>query len=226
MTIYIRTSLGNEAALNPDSPLPRKLRTLLIAVDGRTTANVYVESLSSFGDVESLMASLLQAGLIEVIAQPRLSNKDVVDEVAENFVAKQQRSAWSDTDRFEVAGAEHHKRPQGSAAMREIQPSNDFQSWSNFPRQPTKPSTSYQTQATQQANSTAQHQLRNAIGLMSDFLTEHMPMESLEMVLALEGITSVEQVIGSLKGYQTLTEHLGQPARDHLAKLRTLLASV
>ena len=59
MTIYIRTNLGNEAAQNPESPLSRKLRILLLAVDGRTSLEVYVKSLSSFGDVEALMDSLL-----------------------------------------------------------------------------------------------------------------------------------------------------------------------
>ena len=72
MPIYIRTTAGNEAALNPNSALPRKLRTLLISIDGRTRLGTYVNSLSSFGDVEALIQSLLQADLIKVMSPPSL----------------------------------------------------------------------------------------------------------------------------------------------------------
>lgn len=66
MTIYKRTTAGDDAALNSKSSLPRKLRTLLIAVDGRTATSTYVDSLSSFGDVGGLLNLLLEAELIEL----------------------------------------------------------------------------------------------------------------------------------------------------------------
>jgi hypothetical protein len=224
MTTYTRTNLGNEAALNPDSPLPRKLRTLLIAIDGRTTLQVYVNSLSSFGDVESLMDSLLQAGLIEVVTSHRPVEIDAVDVAAENFFAKQQRVAWSDTDNSGSSAAQKRGAPSMQTRLGMQDPVDDVQSWSKF-QQPPSAAPSRYTPPGASSTSTAQYQLRNAISLMSDFVTQHMPLESLELVLTLEGLTSAEQVIGSLKGYQSLIEHLGQPARDHLAKLRTLLAS-
>ena len=70
MTIYTRTPQGQAAALNPNSALPRKLRTLLISIDGKTSIETYVSSLSSFGDVASLLESLLNAGLIEASTAP------------------------------------------------------------------------------------------------------------------------------------------------------------
>ncbi len=224
MTTYTRTTLGNQAALNPDSPLPRKLRTLLIAIDGRTSLDVYVNSLSSFGDVESLMESLLQAGLIEGVTSHRPVEKDAVDEAAEKFFAKQQGLAWSDTNSSGNSVSQRRGAPSTQARFGMQDPVDDVQSWSKFQQPPGAAPTRY-TPPAASSTSTAQYQLRNAISSMSDFVTQHMPMESLELVLTLEGLTSVEQVIGSLKGYQSLIEHLGQPARDHLAKLRTLLTS-
>ena len=72
---------------------------------------------------------------------------------------------------------------------------------------------------------TADYQLRNAIRLMSDFVSQHMPLESLELVLTLEGLRSVEQVLTSLKGYEAMIAHLGEPARKHMAELRRVLSS-
>jgi hypothetical protein len=65
MLIYKRTHAGTLMAHHVDSPLPRKLRTLLIAIDGKSTVKTYVNSLTSFGDVEALLDSLRASGLIE-----------------------------------------------------------------------------------------------------------------------------------------------------------------
>ena len=59
---------------------------------------------------------------------------------------------------------------------------------------------------------------------MSDFVSQHLPVDSLEIVLALEGLGSVEQVLASLKGYEALVAPVGEPARRHLAELRAALA--
>ena len=69
MTVYIKTSAGMEAIKNPQSGLPRRLRTLLICVDGKSSLQAYVRSLTSFGDVAALLESLREVGLIEVLGQ-------------------------------------------------------------------------------------------------------------------------------------------------------------
>ena len=214
MPVYTRTAAGNEAALNPNSAMPRKLRTLLISIDGRTRLGTYVNSLSSFGDVEALIQSLLQAGLIQATS-PQFGVPDEPAELPDNMSTKMPHPSWRSTDAGNTSW--HGTQP----------PVDDLVSWSKFQQPPGAAHTRYTPPITSTAStaSTAQYQLRNAISSMSDFVTQHMPMESLELVLTLEGLTSVEQVIGSLKGYQSLVEHLGQPARDHLAKLRTLLAN-
>jgi hypothetical protein len=64
MKVYKRTSEGQWAAFDEQSPLPRKLKILLKAVNGKAPEDVYIKSLGAFGDVRALLQSLEQAGLI------------------------------------------------------------------------------------------------------------------------------------------------------------------
>ena len=60
-------SRGYDASRNAsNSELPRKLRTLPISFDGRTKLPTQVNNLSSFGDVNALLESLVQARPIEL----------------------------------------------------------------------------------------------------------------------------------------------------------------
>jgi hypothetical protein len=67
MPIYQRTEEGQWAAYNPESALPRKLKSLLKVIDGKTSMAVYVETLSAFGDVQAVFASMFAARLIEPV---------------------------------------------------------------------------------------------------------------------------------------------------------------
>ena len=49
------------------SALPRRSRTLLISIDGKTDSAIYAASLSTFGDVPALIESMLRAGLIAAL---------------------------------------------------------------------------------------------------------------------------------------------------------------
>ena len=67
MQVHRRTAAGNDASRNAsNSELPRKLRTLPISFDGRTKLPTHVTNLSSFGDVNALHESLVQARPIEL----------------------------------------------------------------------------------------------------------------------------------------------------------------
>lgn len=68
MTAYIRTDEGQIAAYDPQSALPRKLKSLLKLIDGRTSLAVLEESLRAFGDVRGLVQSLEAAGLAKPLA--------------------------------------------------------------------------------------------------------------------------------------------------------------
>lgn len=222
MNLYKRTATGNAAALDPASPLPRKLRTLLISVDGRTRQNVYVKTLSSFGDVAALLDSLMQQGYIELVS----TDSDAA-------AAKPSRTDWPATDapiteRLDQATSAPHALDGAFklAGLRNTDlPSDDVSSWDRFQAEPLPASTTAAPASRAGAPpSSAQYQLRSAISLMSDFVTTHLPADSLEIVLTLEGLTSVEQVIASLKGYQAMIAPTGSAATGHLEALRDLLS--
>lgn len=67
MTLYVRTPEGQVAAYSPESALPRKLKSLLKLVDGKTELEMLVQGLQAFGDVRGVLQSLHAAGLLKVM---------------------------------------------------------------------------------------------------------------------------------------------------------------
>lgn len=67
MTLYARTPEGQVAAYSAESALPRKLKSLLKLVDGKTELELLVQSLQAFGDVRGVLQSLHAAGLLKVV---------------------------------------------------------------------------------------------------------------------------------------------------------------
>jgi hypothetical protein len=68
MTLYARTPEGQVAAYSADSALPRKLKSLLKLVDGKTELETLVQGLLAFGDVRGVLQSLHAAGLLKVMS--------------------------------------------------------------------------------------------------------------------------------------------------------------
>lgn len=106
MTIYARTESGQHAAYDPQSDLPRKLKSILKVIDGKTADDIYIEKLQAFGDVRGMLHSLTLAGLVQPVSTgPRhvRSNNGISD--AERSVLMRPRSIddWSGT---RIAGAD------------------------------------------------------------------------------------------------------------------------
>jgi hypothetical protein len=280
MPIYTRTQRGHAAALNADSPLPRKLRTLLIAIDGYTDSSTYISSLSAFGDVQTLLESLLNAGLIEVgrgtgphnpaqaarvpppgvPAPPVLTQRAGVlaqDTLPPDLAVTRPPVPWQDSlahwERTAVpgGGGRGPADPGRSAAsQRRVQPGftpSLSPTWAPGGQQPSgfgagagaaenradfraPAAAAYggglpERRGSSLLNQTSHYQLKQAVGLMSDFVSEHLPLQSIEIVLELERLTSVEQLIASLSGYEALIGSQGEAARRHLTELRAVLSS-
>ncbi len=62
--LYIRTPQGRVTAFNPATVLPARLKTLLKAVDGKTSTAALEAAHAALGEVASLLAMLLDYGLI------------------------------------------------------------------------------------------------------------------------------------------------------------------
>lgn len=217
MPIYRRTPAGNEAALNTQGALPRKLRSLLMVVNGKTPLSVYLETLSSFGDVAALMRTLETQGLVErVMGADSVANGRNVPAAprsASGFSSP--AAAWKPAAWKPAAG------PSASAASPAAL-TDDLAAWASFGDEL---STVGLAPADNAAFGSAAHQLRKALLMVSDFVAVHLPEQSLEIVLAFETLTSAEQVLGNLAGYEALVAPLGEPARRHLAELRQTLTT-
>jgi hypothetical protein len=81
MTVYTRTDEGQAAAYDPQSALPRKLKSLLKLIDGKTSLAVLEEGLRAFGDVRGLVQSLNSAGLIEPMTDAIKAERSRPDQV-------------------------------------------------------------------------------------------------------------------------------------------------
>lgn len=63
--IAVRTARCNEIIRREPREIPRRLRGLLLAIDGRQPVSTYLDKLDGFGNVEGLIAELAALGLIE-----------------------------------------------------------------------------------------------------------------------------------------------------------------
>jgi hypothetical protein len=65
--LVVRTERGNAVVQRNPRELPRRLRVLLLAVDGSHTVRLYVQTLRGFGDIGELMVELVGLGLVRLV---------------------------------------------------------------------------------------------------------------------------------------------------------------
>ena len=200
---------------------------MLVRVDGHTQQETYVENLAALGDVVTLLDSLLTQGYLEIVTTESVESiaKPVKTIQRTAFTPSIERQRGVDTttaaleSAFKLAGIRYASAPQAKEPLRSgAEPQTRFQNStasSMFTAPATRPGA---------PPSTAQYQLRNAISLMSDFVTAHLPADSIEIVLTLEGLSSVEKVLASLNDYKVMIATAGSAVAPHLEELRALLA--
>jgi hypothetical protein len=195
MTVYAQTEEGHRAAFNPDSALPRKLRSFLVLVDGKTPSSVFASQLSAFGDVEGVLQSLHHAGLI----YPQPSQPA-------DFAATSPLTAISP---FKTSAQE----PPGALKA------NVARAWE--PLGPETHTFYMQTRQEEAASDPATHAARskalaNAVALMTEFVAAQEPEHADELLQECQQLISLEQLAVTLGGYEQRIAHLGVPAHGHL----------
>jgi hypothetical protein len=205
MTVYARTERGQHAAYDPQSELPRKLKSILRVIDGKTTDDVYSEKLHAFGDVRGMLHSLHMAGLIQPVpsgAHHVRSNTEISD--AERMVLMQPQSTadWS--------------------ATRSAYAQSSFQSTRVGSR--IDPDTVALPQSSSlQAELKSARALQSATDLMGSFVLTHMPEQSFQILKELEEVTSLEMLAVLLSGYEQMISHLGEQGVQHLVHVKKIL---
>jgi hypothetical protein len=225
-TVFVRTAHGNTAARAVQTDLPRMVKTLLIAVDGRTSVAMFQKLLPNFGDVSALFDALEAGGYIEraggvsvkgpapafAPAPPRAALR-VVPPVAPEPASDSRQAPNS---RIDLDTSRWFESTQVFAGPASRQPESAPPERSSF----TAPNLSgHRSMVTEIAR------VRETRTLMSDFLFEHMPDVAMEAVLALERLETTEQILRNIPEYQRLIAATGRKGVEHLAAVRNVLSS-
>jgi hypothetical protein len=207
MTVYVRTEEGQLAAYSPDSALPRKLRSLLKVIDGKTTVDVYTNSLRAFGDVQGVLKSFDMAGLIRPLVQ---AAPYVPEPEPEPASAAEPPSRWSSAktmlgnklapQKFKPSQPSVPNNPSIHVYGQSVMPNRDMLS------SPTDPQA-----------------LTRAVDLMSDFVLINAPAMAMMVLKELEQLQTLEQLAVTLGGYEQVISHVGAPAQAHLLLIKSIL---
>ncbi len=204
MAVFVRTEEGQEAAYSPQSALPRKLKSILKVIDGRTPVDTFEKNLSSFGDVRAILQSLDMAGLIKQIE----SNSPFAPASADKPV---QVPAKAPIAPMVGAGADW-------APTRNL-----YSEQSN----PVKMDAWQASELATQAMFTPRHlqnpALQDILDSMANFVLTHMPEQSFQILKEIEEITSLELLAVTLGGYEQMVASVGEPSVLHLRSIKQTL---
>jgi hypothetical protein len=65
--VVVRTERGNDIIKHDPRQMPRRLRVLLLAIDGGQAVNLYTQTLKGFGDVSELLVELVNLGMVRLV---------------------------------------------------------------------------------------------------------------------------------------------------------------
>ncbi len=84
--VVIRTDRGNEIVKRDPREMPRRLRVLLLAIDGAQPVNLYTQTLKGFGDVSDLLIELVNLGMVRLV-EPLLAKQQKISGRSDSFAA-------------------------------------------------------------------------------------------------------------------------------------------
>jgi hypothetical protein len=223
--IYERTAKGMAASRDPSSELPRMMKTLLMAVDGKTTVAMFQKLLPNFGDVGALLDGLQANGLVAPRdAGSRAASKPPLRVVPLRDNAPPPAPAARDSRSTRPAPPPAPSRFTPDAGWRSTAaaPSTLQQSdGASFdPYRALVPNTLSGTRYAIAESS----RVRDARSLMTNFLFQYRADVAMEVTLTLERLETTEQMLSSLDDYKRLVASAGRAAVEHLAEVRRILA--
>jgi hypothetical protein len=210
MTTYVRTEEGQLAAYGLGSVLPRKMRTLLKVIDGKTPSSVYSESLSAFGNVQGVLSSLEMAGLIRPVFEA-VTSRDAVAHAGAGNASMPDTLGSMGVQRRRIGAAQTHSLPLA------VGPSDQ----APYPSFPATDQMAFIKNTADNAN--LSQSLASAVDAMSTFVLAHAPEHSFLVLKELESLSSLEQLAVTLGGYEQLISHLGPLAHDHLVLVKQII---
>ena len=77
--IVVRTERGSELVKRDPRQMPRRLRVLLLAIDGAQPVKLYTQTLKGFGDVSELLIELINLGMVRLLEPAAAKQVDEVE---------------------------------------------------------------------------------------------------------------------------------------------------
>ncbi len=238
--VYERTTLGLQAAKSlEDGHVPASLRTLLLAVDGRTPVEQFLRFLPGLAPLPDKFLELEHMGLVRrKSGQPWLSTAHAgLDDVVASYGPGSNAGpspAWGNSAAPPVAdsfGAEgvtlaRLRASFAPAAAAEQAPSlNAFEAELKLLEQ-MMGSNAVGAAAAPASSQPAQRRpatLRDLQAEMNRFLSSTAGLDSLPLAMVVEQIQSVAQLRQELPSYAELLQAYGAPAQQHLDTLAAML---
>ncbi len=205
MTVYIRTERGQQAAYDSQSEMPRKLKSLLKVIDGKTSNEIFEQKLRAFGDVRSMLHSLNSAGLItpvmEGIHRVR-ENSGLSEAEREHLMQPRNSDEWSQT-----------RSASTQSFMRSTHANSRLES----------DTVALPGSSNLQSELKSARALQSATSLMGSFILTHMPEQSFQILKELEELSALEMLAVMLSGYEQMIAHVGEPSVHHLRHIKQIL---
>ncbi len=84
--VVVRTERANELIKRDPREMPRRLRLLLLAVDGHQDLSTYATNLKGFGDIQDLVGELIQMDMVRLV-DPALARQQRMSGKSANYMA-------------------------------------------------------------------------------------------------------------------------------------------
>jgi hypothetical protein len=216
--VYERTAKGMAASRDPASALPRMMKTLLMAVDGKTSVAMFQQLLPNFGDVAALFDALQANGLVA----PRDAAKPTARAPLRVVQMREPAPPQERAARAAPAATPPQRTAETGWRSTAAAPSTLQQSdGASFdPYRGLTPNTLSGTRSAIAESS----RVRDARSAMTNFLFQYRQDVAMEVTLTLERLETTEQMLRNLDDYKRLVASAGRAAVEHLAEVRRILA--
>ncbi len=217
--VYERTAKGMAASRDPASALPRMMKTLLMAVDGKTSVAMFQQLLPNFGDVAALFDALQANGLVAPRDAAKPAARAPLRVVPmRDTPPPQERAARTPPPAATAPQRASETGWRSTAAAPSTLQQSDGAAFD--PYRALVPSTLSGTRYAIAESS----RVRDARSEMTNFLFQYRPDVAMEVTLTLERLESTEQMLRNLDDYKRLVASAGRAAVEHLADVRRILA--
>ncbi len=223
--VFERTPAGAVAIKAAGDAVPRQLRTLLLAIDGRSPVSQYVPFLTALAPLSDKFAELEAMGFARRRGVPTASTPPTAQDAPAPTAG-----ALAESDLHAFASSFRSTSPAALSAA----PADDFEAQLQaFAREQaffTSPDALGTAAVAEPAAPWSapvppqrRPQLADALRDMQAYLSDAAGMEGLPVAMMLEQITSLAQLRRELPSYAALVASYGGDCRAHIASLTRLL---